>query len=347
MESDPSFRPRGRARRSAMTEVLYAIQHPFMRKTFEAIDDHVARDSAYVPMNTEARGCSDAIPELPVDRVGAIDRQVRAVDPDVVVYNHRHRVNSAEFHEEYPLVYIRHGASVGRGEIEEAAAMTDEAVDLALAPGDRWARRYREVYPDDVDVSVVGVPEADDLVGAEPPREKRVLYAPTNHNYGGGSYLRTAHDVLDAFAGAEYELLFRPHPADRDEEPGKSVTEACRERIAGMGNVTYDETVTPRGSLLASDVLLSDYSGIVTEWLHTGRPLVQFTDVASDGNEVPRIGRTTTGADFDVDVVDDLYRHGYGRDVADREAAFRAELGIPMDGRAGERAAREVTAYTR
>lgn len=219
---------------------------------------------------------------------------------------------------------------------------TGEAVDAALAPGERWARRYRDVYPDDVDVSVVGIPEADDLVASNPPREKRVLYAPTNHNYGGGSYLRTANDVLDAFADTEYELLFRPHPVDRVEEPGKSVTEECKERISALTNVTYDGNATPRKSLLASDVLLSDYSGIVTEWLHTGRPLVQFTDIASDTNEVPRIGRTTTGADFEIETVDDLYRHGYGRGVEDREAAFRAELGVPMDGCAGERAAREV-----
>lgn len=64
-----------------------------MRKTFGAIDRHVDADSAYVPMNVGARGCSDALREIPVDEVGAIDRQVRAVDPDVVVYNHRHRAN--------------------------------------------------------------------------------------------------------------------------------------------------------------------------------------------------------------------------------------------------------------
>ena len=325
-----------------MTEVLYTIQRAFMCKTFEAIDSHLDADSAYVPTNVSARGCSDAIPEKSVNEVGAIDRQVRRIDPDVVVYNHRHCIDDVEFHEQYPLVHVRHGASIGRGEIEETAVKTGEAVDVALAPGERWARRYRDVYPDDVDVSVIGIPEADDLVASNPPREQRVLYAPTNHNYGGGSYLRTAHGILDAFADAEYDLLFRPHPVDRDEEPGKSVTDECKERISTLANVTYDENTTPRRSLLSSDILLSDYSGIVTEWLHTGRPLVQFTDIVSDTNEVPRIGHTTTGADFDIGTVDNLYRHGYSREIKDREAGFRSELGVPMDGCAGERAAREV-----
>jgi hypothetical protein len=327
-----------------MAEILYAIQHAFMRKTVEAIDRHVSADSAYVPMNAGARGCCDAVPEVSVDEPGAIDRQVRRVDPDVVVYNHRYEADGATFHEEYPLVHVRHGASIGRGEIEETAAKTGEAVDVALAPGDRWARRYEEVYPDDVDVSVVGVPEADDLVTADSPREKRVLYAPTNHEHGGGSYLNTAREVVDLFAESEYELLFRPHPIDREAEPAKSLTEECRDRIADLPNVFFDDNETPMASMHASDVLLSDYSGIVTEWLHTGRPLVQFTDVASDENEVPKIGYTTSVADFDIDAVDALYERGYPDRIARREAAFRSELGVPMDGRAGERTAAEVMA---
>lgn len=326
-----------------MTRVLYVMERRFMRKTFEAIDRHVDADSAYVPVRSEAVGCSDDIAEIEVDDVSAIDRHVRRVDPDVVAYNHRFRIDGVEFPEEYPLVHVRHGASVGRGEIEETAALTGEAVGLALAPGERWASKYEEVYPDNVDVSVVGIPEADDLVAADPPREKRVLYAPTNHNYGGGSYLNTAHDVLDAVEGTDYELLFRPHPMDRKEEPGKSLTEECRRRIAKMPNVVFDERETPRESMLEADVLISDYSGIVAEWLHTGRPLVQFTDIVADDNEVPEIGYVTTGAEFDAEMLDTLYEYGYPEPVVEREAAFREELGIPMDGRAGERAAAEVT----
>jgi hypothetical protein len=326
-----------------MVEVLYVMEREFMRKTFEAIDRHVDAESAYVPVRPEAVGCSDEIPEVGVDDVSAIDSHVREVDPDVVVYNHRFRVEEVEFQEEYPLVHVRHGASIGRGEIEVTTETAGHAIDTALAPGERWAREYREDFPDEVDVSVIGIPEADDLVNADPPREKRVLYAPTNHNYGGGSYLETAHEVLDLFADTDYELLFRPHPMDRTEEPGKSLTDECRERIADLPNVVFDENSTPRESLLASDLLLSDYSGIVTEWLHTGRPLIQFTDLASD-DEVPSIGYTTSVADLDFETIDDLYEEGYATQIRRREAAFRSELGIPMDGMAGERAAAEVMA---
>lgn len=329
-----------------MVNVLYAIQRAFMAKTFKAIDEHVTVESAYVPMNVGARNACEAIPEVSVDDVGAIDRQVRRIDPDVVVYNHRHKANNANFHEEYPLVHVRHGASIGRGEIEETSEMTGEAVDVALAPGEYWASRYEEVYPPDVEVAVVGVPEADKLVGTDPPREKRVLYAPTNHNYGGGSYLNTAHQIIDLFEGSDYELLFRPHPADRNEEPAKSLTEECRERIAGTPNVVFDENDTPLASMLSSDILVSDYSGIVTEWLHGGRPLVQLTDIVSEGNEVPEIGHVTTVADLDIGTIDALYEGGYPDQVTQREAAFRSELGVPIDGQASKRAATEVMTCT-
>lgn len=327
-----------------MVDVLYVIEQKFMRKTFESIDEHIGVSSAYVPVRPEARDCCDGIPQIDVADVTDVDGNVRAVDPAVVVYNHRYRLDSVRFHEEYPLVHVRHGASVGRGEIAVTVETVGHTIDTALAPGERWERRYRSAFPDDVHVAVVGIPEADPLVGTDSPREKRVLYAPTNHNYGGGSYRNTASAVLDLFADSEYELLFRPHPMDRTEEPGRSVTRACRERIATMPNVTFDETPTPRSSTLAADVLISDYSGIVTEWLHTGRPLVQFTDLAAEDEMVPQIGHVTSVHDFDVSTLDALYEHGYDERASDREEAFRAELGIPMDGRAGERAAEEVVA---
>ncbi|WP_266081993.1 CDP-glycerol glycerophosphotransferase family protein [Haladaptatus caseinilyticus] len=318
-----------------------------MRKTFESIDRHVDVSSAYMPVHPEARDCSDSIPQIDVDEVMDIDRNVRDIDPAVVVYNHRYRIEDIDFYDEYPLVHIRHGASIGRGEVDVTVASIGHAIDVALAPGERWARRYREAFPDDVRVAVVGIPEADDLVAAESPRQKRVLYAPTNHNYGGGSYLATAETVLDTFADTEYELLFRPHPMDQTEEPGRSLTQACRERIASLPNVIFDEHSTPGESMLNADILISDYSGIVAEWLHTGRPLIQFTDIAAEDNTVPEIGNVMSIADFDVSVIDDLYNHGSSKPVAKREAAFRAELGIPMDGHAGERAATEVIACTR
>ena len=323
-----------------MGTILYAIERPFMRKTFEAIDRHVDSESAYIPVRAAARGCSDRIEEIDVDDPGAVDENVRAIDPDVVVYNHRFGIDRFTFYEEYPLVHVRHGASIGRGEISVTATTILEHVSVALAPGERWATAYRDAAPPDVRVVVVGIPEADVLVDSPPPRERRVLYAPTNYMVGRGAYANTARSVVECFADSEYELLFRPHPTDRREGPGLPVTRACRDRIAALPNVVFDTTTTPAESMRRSDVLISDYSGSIAEWLHTGRPLIQLTDIDAPDREVPRIGTTTEA--IDLELVDDRYCNGEPAAVARRRAAWLADLGIPMDGRAGERAAEEV-----
>ncbi len=333
-----------------MVSVLYTLERSFMRKTYQAIDRRVDAESAYLPIIPEAAGCCPEIPEVGHGGYDAdvLDDAVREVDPDVVIRNHRYRRGQYAFDREYPLVHVRHGASIGRNEVENTVEpVMQEVVDAALAPGERWAERYREALPDRTRVTVVGIPEADDLVTADAPRQRRVLYAPTNHKYGGGCYLNTAERILDLFAETEYELLFRPHPVDRIEEPTRSLTEQCRERIDGLPNVRFDDRETPGPAMRESDVLLSDYSGIVAEWLHADRPLVQFTDIASEENEVPEIGYTTTAGRLDLDAVDELYEQGYPPAIEDRLSRALDELGIPMDGRAAERTAREVMACTR
>ncbi|MFB6165306.1 MAG: CDP-glycerol glycerophosphotransferase family protein [Haloarculaceae archaeon] len=332
-----------------MVAIVYTFDRRFMRKTFSAIDRHLDVPSAYVPLRPEARGSLPDVPEVDADIESAadLDAVIRALDPEVVVQNHRFEAAALgerpAFHEEYPVVHVRHGASIGRDETANTTRDLADAVDVALAPGERWARRYRADFPDDVRVAVVGVPEADELVGADPPRERHVLYAPTNHNYGGGSYLETAEDVLDVFAGSEYELRFRPHPMDRIEEPGRSLTERCRERIADLPNVAFDDEARPRESMLWADLLVSDYSGIVTEWLHTGRPLAQLTALAADA-EVPPLGVTTDR--LALSTVDRLYESGYPDEVAQTLSARLEAFGIPMDGQVGARAAAEVVACT-
>jgi hypothetical protein len=121
------------------------------------------------------------------------------------------------------------------------------------------------------------------------------------------------------------------------------MTERCRERIADLPNVVFDEADTPRESMRDADLLLSDYSGIIAEWLHTGRPLIQLTDTVSE-RPVPRLGYATDR--LTLDAVETVSEDGYPPTVQRQRAATLADLGIPMDGRASERAAAEVLACT-
>lgn len=246
----------------ALVDVLYSLEREFTAKTFEAID----APSAALPVHPAASDADTALDLLSVDDPRALDGNVRRVDPAVVVVNHRCPFEEYGFHEAYPVVHVRHGASVGRGEIAETNREVLPYVDSALAPGTRWAEGY---------------PEA----------------------------------------------------------PARSVVRRCRERIAEMDNVIFDTAATPRESMRAADVLISDYSGIVAEWLHTGRPLLQLADRAGD-REVPPLGHTTER--LDVETVDRLYAEGYAEPVARRRERVLDRPGIPMDGRAGERAAAEL-----
>lgn len=332
-----------------MVTILYTFDRQFMQKTFSAIDRHVDVSSAVLPLRRDAVVSQTSIPtiERSIASAADLDAAVFDIDPDVVVQNHRFETavldDQPTFQQEYPVVHVRHGASLGRGEAQTTTRDLQTVVDLALAPGEQWARQYRHAFPDDVGVRTVGIPEADDLVDTTPPRERRVLYAPTNHNYGGGSYLRTARQVLETFANTDYTLRFRPHPMDRLEEPGKTLTEACRDRIDDLPNVEFDDDSTPRESLLWADLLISDCSGIVTEWLHTGRPLLQLTDTAA-ALDIPEVGFATS--ELSLEDVDRLYEQGYPPAVERQRATTIADLGIPMDGNASERAAREVQACT-
>lgn len=327
-----------------MTDVLYTIEFPFQAKTFEAIEPYVDVDSAYLPLRPAAKECTDAIEEIGLEfmDIGYVNRQVREIDPEVVVYNHNYRHKAIDFQNEYPLVHVRHGASIGRGTVQVDAAEVFPLMDTALAPGEWWATRYSETGPS-LDVETVGIPEADRLVDADPPRRRRVLYAPTNTRYGQGSLLNTAAHVLDCFEGTDYHLRFRPHPHDALEQPARSLVRECRDRICDLSNVTFDDAWSPVESLLWADVLISDYSGIVTEWLHTDRPLIQLSDIRSETNEVPAIGTTTD--ELDLATVDRLYEDGHSQSEVDRRDSWLETLGIPMDGRAGERAARVFSAY--
>ncbi len=327
-----------------MPEILYTIEFPFQAKTFEAIDPHVDVPSAYLPLRPAAKDCTDAIDEIDpyFMNVGYVNRQVRAIDPSVVVYNHNYRHKAIDFQTEYPLVHVRHGASIGRGTVQVDVEEVFPLMDAALAPGEWWEMQYRETESP-LDVETVGIPEADPLVDADPPRRRRVLYAPTNTRYGQGSLCNTAEHVLDVFADSDYQLRFRPHPHDALEQPARQVVRRCRDRICDMPTVTFDDAWSPIESLLWADVLISDYSGIVTEWLHTGRPLIQLTDIVSETNAVPEIGTTTD--ELCIGTVDRLYEDGHSRAERDRRDSWLDTLGIPMDGRAGERAAQVLSAY--
>ncbi|QLG26877.1 hypothetical protein HUG10_04675 [Halorarum halophilum] len=89
----------------------------------------------------------------------------------------------------------------------------------------------------------------------------------------------------------------------------------------------------------AADVLVSDYSGSVTDWHHTGRSLIQLTDIVAD-RELPAVGLTTDR--LRIETVERLYAEGVLASVAERRGRVLDLFGVPMDRRTREDAAGRI-----
>lgn len=114
---------------------------------------------------------------------------------------------------------------------------------------------YMDVLADETERAT----KRDAPLNAEKPR---VLLAPTWGN--NGLLRRFGLDLLLPMAEAGFSLVIRPHPQSRISEPDLQASIA--RNLADYPNVRWDETTTPIPAMLDSDVLVSDFSGIVFDY---------------------------------------------------------------------------------
>ncbi|MET1232446.1 MAG: CDP-glycerol glycerophosphotransferase family protein [Candidatus Limnocylindrales bacterium] len=158
---------------------------------------------------------------------------------------------------------------------------------LCLAASKAAAAQYVDAFrqPAELFVTDMGIPGTDVLLrpGEErlveairsrysiPPDMRAILYAPT---FRGDSLTRARHpetldlDRLAEALGEDHVLLLRLHPAVRAGLSGKS---------AAPGFV-FDVSDYPEVNelMLASDVLVTDYSSVAFEFALLGRPMAFF-----------------------------------------------------------------------
>ena len=122
---------------------------------------------------------------------------------------------------------------------------------------------------------------ADELDAAAPPAPvsgehstPRVLVAPSwGHN---GLLRRFGLELLLPMAEAGFALTIRPHPQSRKVE--REVLATLADSLAPYANVAWDEAVSPLPAMLASQVLVSDFSGIVFDYAFIlERPVITVT----------------------------------------------------------------------
>ena len=180
------------------------------------------------------------------------------------------------------------GSRLGRG-WEDRVRREAAQWDLLVATGAEAGARLHQAFGDHGDGAAGGLPAARPLRRRRPPtssasavRERLgiaagaqvVLYAPT-HRPGPGVRPRPLpagpasgpRRGRAAALGDDHVLLVRPHPKVVDS------------RARGRRHPVVDVAAWPdvRELLLAADVLVTDYSSLMVDFAHTGRPMVFWT----------------------------------------------------------------------
>ncbi len=174
-----------------------------------------------------------------------------------------------------------------------------------------------------------------------PADKKVVLYAPTwrdDQRYGGRRFKldnRIDVEAAQRELGEDHVLLYRKHHKVLDSIPG-----------AGQGFV-YDVTYYPdiADLYLIADVMITDYSSVLFDFAHSGRPMLFFTydlehyrdtlrgfyfDFTSRApGPLIKTSEDLVSAIRNIDAVSEEYKEKY--------AQFRVDFCEPSDGRAAAR----------
>lgn len=103
------------------------------------------------------------------------------------------------------------------------------------------------------------------------PHQTTVLLAPT---WGRNGLLkRCGEDLIRALASADMRVIIRPHPQSLRSE--RDLIDGLRQLSSSFSDCRWDLGEDPVGAMAASDILVSDISGIVFDFAFlTGRPVL-------------------------------------------------------------------------
>jgi len=180
-------------------------------------------------------------------------------------------------------VMLLHGDSDKATSANAQARGFDQVWVAGQAAVDRYLAAGIDLAPDRF--VLVGRPQVEPLLRGGHPRGERpvVFYAPTFEGY----YEETAHSSLDTMGPAmvrrlldafpQVQVWFKPHPASGVVRPSMLAAIAGIEALLAVGDhVVVDRRpdLTLVDCLARADVLLSDISSVVSDFLATRRPVV-------------------------------------------------------------------------
>ncbi|MFD5971164.1 CDP-glycerol glycerophosphotransferase family protein [Streptomyces sp. NPDC060311] len=333
---------------------------PHLRGVWVVRDEECAADPALLPPGTEHVILGSAAYRRVTERAAFLVNNVNW--PGTVAK--REGSVHLHTHQGTPLKYMgvdllgRPGARLGL-DVPQMLRRADRW-DHSLVAGRYAERIWERAYPCHFTSARTGSPRNDVLVNAGPEDGRRVrerlgvpdghtvvLYAPTRREYRrGGLVERLDVARLAADLGEQHTLLVRLHPSlATGPARGLGLSELHRR------GVVVDVTDEPHVEdlMLASDLLITDYSALMFDYVLLDRPVLIHAD---DWGPYA----ATRGAYFDITEeapghVSRSYREltwllasGAWRDeeAARLRAAFRARYCEYEDGRAAERVVRTL-----
>ncbi|MFM2097683.1 MAG: hypothetical protein RIT06_311 [Chloroflexota bacterium] len=158
-----------------------------------------------------------------------------------------------------------HGDSDKFSSASRIQRLFDYIIVADLHARDRYAAAYIEI-PDNRFLVIGGSPISgvNTADGVMPPR--RLLLAPTWEGHDENRNFSSGKDVLDAVAAASQngiEIAYRPHPATREIH------------LPLLRATKLADTIGNKAAQFNwSDAILTDISGILSEYLITGKPII-------------------------------------------------------------------------
>lgn len=184
-------------------------------------------------------------------------------------------------------VFLNHGDSDKSTSANPVARAYDEVWVAGQAAVDRYHAAGIDIAPERF--AIVGRPQVESLLVGPltGTAGKCVLYAPTFEGYyeesNYSSLERMGTELVRRMLAErpDVRILFKPHPASGVQRPGMrrarlEITRLLREAPAAPGHLVVDDEpgMTLYDCFAMADVLVSDVSSVVTDFLHTERPIV-------------------------------------------------------------------------
>ncbi len=253
---------------------------------------------------------------------------------------------------------VRHGLIGKRGHERLRKRPASRILDF-LAVGDEWTiERYQAAGLLPASAWMTGYPQMDPLFRRDPPAphglppdQPIVLYAPTwTEGLSSAPMLGERIAELVRGDGPPLGLIIKPHPLMESLQPGwlagwRAVADSDPRVVLvdGRADVT--------GFMLAADLLISDASSTIFEFLALDRPIVLVTNPAAmddpsyDPDDLPWAWRDVGDEVTDVESLPAVVRQALAEPTARaarREAAAAVLFGDFRDGRNAERIADHI-----